>query len=74
MSHHGKVEKLLGIRVRQSFTPMFLKSTSTILATPDDLPVALLTNVSSSIDIQMDDCYYNPSEEPISARNCVENK
>ena len=55
VSHHGKAEKLIVIRVKQSFIPMFFKSTSTMLATTDDFPVALLTNVSSSIDILVND-------------------
>ena len=74
VSHHGEAEKLIGIRARQSFIPIFLKSTSPMLATADDYPVVLLTNVSSSVGIQVDDCYYNPSEEPISVRCYVDNK
>ncbi len=62
VSHHGKEEKLIGIRVRLTFIPVFTESTSPMLATADDYPVALFTNVSSLIDIQVDDCYYNPSD------------
>lgn len=74
MSHHGKKEKLIGINVRLAFIAVFIVATSPMLAIAGDYPVVNLTNVSSSVDIQVDDCYYNSSEEPISARCYVDNK